>query len=312
MRRAAKRAVSTSPSRQGRIVAAYGRRVTVEADDGTLYECGTRDRNRDVACGDRVTFNSTSLDQGVIEVVAPRQSLLYRSDMNRLKVIAANVTQVVFVLAAVPTYSEDLLSRCLVAAEGAALKVVVVLNKADLGAPTEQARKELAWVTGLGYGLLALSAKASLAELQPYLHGEISVLVGQSGMGKSTILNKLVPGALARTDEFSEALDSGKHTTTSAKLYHLDEKTDLVDSPGLQEFGLFHLDDHELLQAFPELRAYHGQCRFNNCRHLQEPGCAVSEAAAEGLVSANRLSLYQRLVIMHTDWRQKLKDTGRG
>ena len=152
-----------------------------------------------MACGDRVTFNPTSLDQGVIEAVAQRKSLLYRSDMNRQKVLAANVTQVVFVLAAVPTYSKDLLSRCLVAAEGAALKVVVLLNKADLGAPTERAREELAWVTGLGYGLLTLSAKASLAELRPYLHGEITVLVGQSGMGKSTILNALVPGALART-----------------------------------------------------------------------------------------------------------------
>ncbi len=312
MSRVAKRIVAVSLPRQGRIVAAYGRRVTVEADDGALFECGTRDRNRDVACGDRVTFNSTSLDQGVIEAVAQRKTLLYRSDMNRQKVIAANVTQVVFVLAAVPTYSEDLLSRCLVAAEGAALKVVVVLNKADLGVPTEQARKDLAWVTALGYGLLTLSAKASLADLQPFLHGEISVLVGQSGMGKSTILNKLVPGAFARTDEFSEALDSGRHTTTSAKLYHLDEKTDLVDSPGLQEFGLFHLDDHELMQAFPELRAYHGECRFNNCRHLKEPGCAVIQAAADRLISTNRLGLYQRLVTQHTEWRQKLKGMGKG
>lgn len=312
MSRVAKRIVAVSPPRQGRIVAAYGRRVTVEADDGALFECGTRGRNRDVACGDRVTFNPTSLDQGVIEAVAQRKTLLYRSDMNRQKVLAANVTQVVFVLAAVPTYSEDLLSRCLVAAEGAALKVVVVLNKADLGAPTERAREELAWVTGLGYGLLTLSAKASLAELRAYLHGEVTVLVGQSGMGKSTILNTLVPGALAKTNEFSEALDSGRHTTTSAKLYHLDDTTDLVDSPGLQEFGLFHLDDHELLHAFPELRAFHGQCRFNNCRHLQEPGCAVGKAAAEGLVSTNRLGLYQRLVTQHTEWRQKLKDMGKG
>ena len=284
----------------------------MEAEDGGLFECGTRDRNRDVACGDEVTFNPTSLDQGVIEAVSPRKSLLYRSDMNRQKVIAANVTQVVFVLAAVPTYSEDLLSRCLVAAEGAGLKVVVVLNKADLGAPTEKAREELAWVTKLGYGLLTLSAKTNLAELQPYLHGEISVLVGQSGMGKSTILNKLVPGALAKTNDFSESLDSGKHTTTSAKLYHLDDNSDLVDSPGLQEFGLFHLDDHELLHAFPELRAYHGLCRFNNCRHLQEPDCAVNNAVAEGAISKNRHGLYQRLVTMHTEWRQKLKATGRG
>ena len=311
MGRIAKHVTPISPARQGRIVAAYGRRLTVEAHDGGLFECGTRDRNRDVACGDEVTFNPTSLDQGVIEAVSPRKSLLYRSDMNRQKVIAANVTQVVFVLAAVPTYSEDLLSRCLVAAEGAGLKVVVVLNKADLGAPTEKAREELAWVTKLGYGLLTLSAKTNLAELQPYLHGEISVLVGQSGMGKSTILNKLVPGALAKTNDFSESLDSGKHTTTSAKLYHLDEKTDLVDSPGLQEFGLFHLDDHALSLAFPELRAFHGECRFNNCRHLKEPGCAVGKAAANGLVSVNRLGLFQRLVMMHADWRRNLKDTGR-
>ncbi|BCB26987.1 putative ribosome biogenesis GTPase RsgA [Sulfurimicrobium lacus] len=283
-------------SLEGQIIAAYGRQFTVELPDGKHVTCVTRGKKSGAACGDRVRIALTSPDQGVIEAIQPRQSLLYRSDAFREKIIAANVTQIIIVLAAVPSFYEDLVNRCLVAAEAAKIKALIVLNKADLVAETARAMETLQPYRNLGYPLLTLCAHSDIAPLRPFLEGETSVLVGQSGMGKSSIINALFPGINLETREISKTLDSGKHTTTFAKIYHLDPDSHIIDSPGLQEFGLHHLKPEEIDHAFIEFRPYLGQCKFNNCHHRSEPGCAVLAAVEAGSIHRRRLAAFHKLV----------------
>lgn len=279
----------------GLVVAAFGKRYDVELPDGSQISCVTRGKKTDIACGDRVEIRSTSVGEGVIERFLPRSSLLYRSNAFRSKMLAANVTQIVIVLAAVPSFYEELLNRCLIAAEAAGIHPLILLNKSDLP-ETAQAMAQLQHYLTLGYELLALSATQDADPLREKLHGHTSVLVGQSGMGKSTLVNALIPDAKSRTQEISDVLDSGKHTTTSTRLYHLDADSHLIDSPGLQEFGLNHLDADALEYAFIEFRPFLGQCRFSNCRHLKEPDCAISNAVAAGIISVVRHNTYQKLL----------------
>lgn len=278
----------------GLVIAAFGKRYDVELPDGRLIGCVTRGKKSDLACGDRVEIKLTADNEGVVERLLPRSSLLYRSNDFRTKLLAANVTQVVIVLAASPSFYEELLNRCLIAAEAAGIRALIVLNKADL-AETPAALERLQQYHALGYPMLPLSAKQDVAPLRPWLQGQTSVLVGQSGMGKSTLVNALLPELDIRTQEISQVLDSGKHTTTAARLYHLDAHSHLIDSPGLQEFGLNHLGLEAMEQAFIEFRPYLGKCRFNNCRHLKEPDCAVRNAVADGKISEIRLNSYQKL-----------------
>ena len=280
----------------GRVIAAHGRQYVVELADGTRLSCFPRGKKSEIACGDRVDIQRTSDDQGVVEAIQPRTSLLYRSNEIRQKLIAANVDQIVIVVATEPGFSDELVTRALLAAESEEIVPLIVLNKCDLDDKLPAARERLATLTGLGYRILELSARDHAEDLCPHLAGKTSVLVGQSGMGKSTLVNALIPEANAATREISQALDSGKHTTTHATLYHLDADSDLIDSPGLQEFGLGHLDRQEIEYAFPEFRPYLGQCRFRDCRHHREPGCALTEALAAGLIDANRFAIYQRIV----------------
>jgi ribosome biogenesis GTPase len=205
------------------------------------------------------------------------------------------VTQIVIVLAAVPSFYEDLLNRCLIAAEAAGIRVLILLNKSDLP-ETAAALQQLQLYQSLGYAVQPLSAKQDATPLRHWLQGQTSVLVGQSGMGKSTLVNALLPDAAVRTQEISAVLDSGKHTTTAARLYHLDADSHLIDSPGLQEFGLNHLSIEEMERAFIEFRPYLGKCRFNNCRHVREPDCAVLNAVQDGKISEIRLQSYQKLL----------------
>jgi ribosome biogenesis GTPase len=280
----------------GRVVAAFGRHFLVETPDGETVSCVTPGKRGGVACGDQVHIRITAPAQGVIESVAPRSSLLFRSDPFREKIIAANVTQAIVVVAAVPALHEELLNRCLIAAEAAGLKTLIVLNKSDLEQETARALEILRLYQDLGYPLLMLSARRDASPLLPWLRGETSVLVGQSGMGKSTLVNALVPEAEARTGEVSRALNAGRHTTTHARLYQLDRDSALIDSPGMQEFGLGHLSWEEIARAFVEFRPFLGHCRFNDCKHLVEPGCAVAAAAEEGKIALRRLEIYRRLV----------------
>jgi ribosome biogenesis GTPase len=283
------------PTQSGLVIAAFGKRYDVELPDGLQISCVTRGKKSDLACGDRVEIKLTSANEGVVESTLPRASLLYRSNAFRSKFFAANVTQIVIVLAAVPSFYEDLLNRCLIAAEAAGIRVLILLNKSDLP-ETAAALQQLQLYQSLGYAVQPLSARQDATPLRHWLQGQTSVLVGQSGMGKSTLVNALLPDAAVRTQEISAVLDSGKHTTTAARLYHLDADSHLIDSPGVQEFGLNHLSVEQMEIAFVEFRLYLGKCRFNNCRHVREPDCAVLNAVKDGKISEIRLQSYQKLL----------------
>jgi len=281
---------------EGRVIAAHGRQYVVELADGYRLPCFPRGKKSDIACGDRVDIKQTSDDQGVIEAIQPRTSLLYRSNETRQKLIAANVDQLVIVVATEPAFSDELIARALVAAESEEIEVLIILNKCDLADKLPGARRRLAVFSDLGYRVLELSALEHAEDLRPYLAGQTSVLVGQSGMGKSTLVNALLPEARAATREISLALDSGKHTTTHATLYHLAADSHLIDSPGLQEFGLGHLDLHEIEIAFPEFRPYLGHCRFRDCHHNREPDCALIAAVAAEKIDKTRFDTYHRII----------------
>jgi ribosome biogenesis GTPase len=280
----------------GEVVAAYGRHYLVETESGTYLRCVPRGKQSLVACGDRVRVDHTAPGEGVIEEIRPRTALFLRAAPHRRKLIAANLTQVAIVCAGEPSLADDLVARVLVAAECQSLRALLVLNKTDLTAPTLAARSRLAPFAQAGYAVIELSAKRGVELLRPRLAGEVTALIGQSGMGKSTIINSLVPQADAATREISRFLDSGRHTTTATRLYRLDAASAIVDSPGVQEFGLAHLGPAEIEQGFPELRPLAGHCRFTDCRHRAEPGCAVRTAVDRGQIHPRRLEQLHRIL----------------
>jgi ribosome biogenesis GTPase len=283
----------------GTIIAAHGRHYLAQADAIRL-QCVTRGKKSDVAVGDIVHIKQTSPDQGVIEAIAERNTLLYRSDQYKSKLLAANVTQLFIVVATEPGFSDDLVSRSLVAAEAAGITAHIVLNKTDVEDLLPKVRERLAPYAALGYPIHEVSALArpepTRATLEPLLAGESTILIGQSGMGKSSLINLLVPDADIATREISVALDTGKHTTTFTRLYAISPDTAIIDSPGFQEFGLYHLTEGMLERAFREFEPRLGNCKFYNCRHLAEPGCAVLEAVEAGKIAPMRHDLYRQLV----------------
>ena len=284
---------------QGLVVASYGKRFDVELEDRMRVSCVTRGKKTDLACGDIVNIKLTDKREGVVESSLPRTSLLYRSNAFKSKILASNISQIVITLATQPSFYENLLNRCLVAAETANIKPLIVLNKCDLHDISE-AKTTLKSYEKLGYQVLHLAATENITGLLPHLQNHQSVLVGQSGMGKSTIINALLPNENVRTQIVSEALDSGKHTTTATHLYHLDglglnKGSILIDSPGLQEFGLHHLNNEQIELAFIEFKPFLGKCRFNNCKHSHEPDCAVTNAVQNGSISDKRLRFYREL-----------------
>lgn len=277
----------------GRVTAVHGRHYLVAGDAGGVYECVSRGRKAGLACGDRVAFSVTGPAAGAIEDTLPRRNLLYRSDHLRSKLFAANVDQVFIVTAAVPSPDIALLNRCLVACESAGVPAHIVVNKADLpetGAYLERLRG----YARLGYPLILLSALQDAAPLRDALAGT-AILIGASGVGKSTLVNALAPEAGAETQEISNALNSGRHTTTHTRLYRLVNGAELIDSPGMREFGLNHVDAASLQAAFPEFRERLGACRYYNCRHLNEPGCAILQAVESGAIDPLRWRAYRDL-----------------
>jgi len=283
----------------GTVMAAHGRHYLVEADS-VLFNCVTRGKKSDVAVGDVVEYKLTSKNQGVIEAITERKTLLYRSDQYRSKLLAANLTQLFIVVATEPGFSDDLISRALVAAEAGGIKPHLVLNKIDVLDLLPQAKRRLETYQAMGYPVHLVSAKTNpeqtLATLMPLLEGQSTILIGQSGMGKSSLINLLIPDAEIATREISAALDTGKHTTTFVRSYHLNANSIIIDSPGFQEFGLHHLTEGMLERAFPEFRPHLGHCKFYNCHHHTEPGCAVLAAVASGDITKMRHEMYEQLV----------------
>jgi len=285
---------------QGRIIAAHGRHYTVEMPDGSVRKCFPRGKKAGAAVGDHVIISPQGKDEGSIDRILERRNLLYRSDDMRVKQFAANVDQLLIVVAPEPLFSDDLTGRALVAARSADIEPIILLNKADLEASLGQARGRLDKLSKAGIRIIELSAYAPEAlrsTLLPLLKDRCSLLLGQSGMGKSTILNALVPEAGAHTQEHSQALGAGKHTTTSTRLYHLPQQTgDIIDSPGFQAFGLYHLTATDIERGFPEFADGIAHCRFYNCTHRHEPGCGVLAALERGEIAQERHDLYKRIL----------------
>ncbi len=288
---------AAAPRVQGLVVAAHRRHFSVLLADGARVDCVLKGRALALAVGDRVEVQLV-VGGGAIEAVVPRRNLVWRSDAFKEKLLAANVTQVMAVVAPDLSLDEELLNRWMIAAESADCRYVVVANKADLPA-FAALRARLAPFAALGYPVVEVAAKRDAAPVLPWLVAQHTVLVGQSGMGKSTLINALVPDASVRTTEVSAALNAGRHTTTATALYPLPAAGGdawIVDSPGMKAFGLAHLDPAALAHAFVEMRPFLGQCRFRDCRHDREPGCAVAAAVAAGTVAPHRLALLHALV----------------
>lgn len=285
---------------RGRIIAAHGRHYTVEFADGSVRKCFPRGKKAGATVGDHVVVGPQAADEGSIDQILERRNLLYRSDDMRSKQFAANVDQLLIVVAPEPVFSDDLLGRALIAARTAGIEPVIVLNKTDLQDSLPRARAKLASLAGAGVRTIEISALAEDAvrnALLPILKGKCSLLLGQSGMGKSTILNALIPDARAHTQEHSLALGTGKHTTTTTRLYHLpDGSGDLIDSPGFQAFGLYHLSPSDIERGFPEFQQGIAHCRFYNCTHRHEPGCGVLAALEQGSIPPERHELYKRIL----------------
>lgn len=287
--------------RSGLVIAAYGRHCLVETEAGERLICHPRGKKSQAVVGDRVWWQA-SADEGTIEKLQERRNLLYRRDEIRTKSFAANLDQVLVLLAAEPEFSESQLTRALIAAQAEKIPVLIVLNKSDLGALFERAWQRLEPYRAMGQTVLALSlqdgAQAGVKVLEQRLQGKTTLVLGPSGAGKSTLINQLVPAARAQTNEISRALNSGKHTTTSTTWYWVDEgkTTALIDSPGFQEFGLHHIKPTRLAQLMPDFAGRLGNCRFYNCSHLHEPGCAVRDAVGQpDGISENRYRLYGEL-----------------
>lgn len=299
----------------GLVVASHGRHVLVEAEDGRPVICHPRGKKSQTVVGDRVQW-LPSQDEGTVERVLPRRNLLYRQDEVRTKSFAANIDQVLVLIAAQPEFSESQLTRALVAAQAAHITPLIALNKSDLQAPFARAWDKLAPYRDMGYTVLPLALDArhtpasstpaptptsATNELAALLANKTTLVLGPSGSGKSTLINRFIPHAQVVTAEISQALNSGKHTTTSTRWYWLDasKRSALIDSPGFQEFGLQHIDAMHLAGLMPDLSAHMGGCRFYNCSHLHEPGCAViSEVKTGGeprKISASRYKIYSDL-----------------
>ncbi len=283
---------------RARIVAAFGRHFLARTDDDRLLPCVPRGKRSEAVCGDQVLL-APGDPPLAIDRVLPRRNALWREDQWRSKMFAANIDRVLLVTAAVPGVNHGLIGRALIAADAAGIPVTLLLNKCDLP-QAEAARAEVSLYRDLGYDVLELSVRsapdAARQTLLPLLSGQTCLLLGASGVGKSSLTNLLVPDAAAATGEISAALSAGRHTTTATRLYPipgLPGGSDLMDSPGFQSFGLHHLSVSQLQHAFPEIRARLGQCRFHNCTHRNEPGCVFT--ADPQAISPARLQLYRMI-----------------
>ncbi|CAN5252563.1 ribosome small subunit-dependent GTPase A [soil metagenome] len=297
-------ATAASTLQDGLVVASHGRHCLVETPAGQRLICHPRGKKSQAVVGDRVKWQATE-DEGTIERVVERKNLFYRQDEIRTKSFAANLDHVLILIAAEPEFSEHQLARALIAAQAERITPIIALNKSDLVVPFERAWSRLAPYRRMHHGVLPLSLTASgevdRGALLKLLEGKTTLVLGPSGAGKSTLINLLVPGASALTGEISQALNSGKHTTTSTTFYWVDaeRKTALIDSPGFQEFGLHHIEPMQLAHLMPDIAEHASDCKFYNCTHLHEPGCGVMAQVETpthpGAISPTRYRIYGEL-----------------
>jgi ribosome biogenesis GTPase len=290
----------SSADAPGRVVSGHGRRLVVETADASRILCHTRGKKSEAVVGDLVAWQASG-DEGVIDRVLPRTNLLYRQDDFKTKAFAANIDQLLVVVAAEPVFSESQLARALIAAGEARVPARIVLNKRDLPA-FAAARERLAPYATMGVEVLDMALKKdpddARARLAPLLDGRATLVLGPSGAGKSTLVNLMVADAKAQIGEISQALNTGRHTTTVTQWYWLDaaRTSALIDSPGFQEFGLHHIEAARIASLMPDIGAHASECRFYNCTHLHEPGCGVRAALERGEIAESRYRIYRQIV----------------
>lgn len=286
----------------GRVIAHYGVQLEVEALEGELvgqrFRCHRRANIEHLVTGDRVVWQPGADETGVITALLPRDTVLIRPDpYGKLKPVAANIDRILLIIAPEPVPSAELIDRYLIACEATGIRPVIVLNKADLLTPEPQNSlgELLASFRALGYETRTLSAHGDVGDLLDLVAGRTVVFVGQSGVGKSSLINVLLPDVAQKVHALSAGSKLGQHTTTTAIWFHLPGGGALIDSPGIREFGVWHMNREELLAGFVEFAPLLGTCRFRNCAHDREPGCALQTAIAEGTLQARRLASFQRL-----------------
>lgn len=296
------------PEQPGRVITRYGAQVDIENSEHTRYRCMLRRNLPSPVCGDRVVWQAGINQTGVVVAVEPRQTLLERPDAdNQIKPVAANINQILVVAAPPPALDIDLINSYLVAAEMTGIQPVLVLNKIDLlkKDSLKKLKHQLKAYEDIGYSVIYASCKTShgLDDLEKHLQGKTSILVGQSGVGKSSLIQELLPEEEIRVGALSESSGLGRHTTTATQLYHFSAGGELIDSPGVRSFRLGHVGNNQLTNGFIEFRPYLGQCKFSDCLHKVEPDCAILEAVENGSISRERYDSYQRILASQTDGR---------
>ncbi len=294
------------PEQEGLIIAHFGQSLEVEAinkaPDEENYRCFARANIDALVTGDRVVWRAGKDQTGIIETRLTRDSLLQRPDnYGQLKPVAANIDRILLVVATEPKPFANLIDRYLVAAETLEIKPAILFNKSDLINEENRTFIESLRCTyeNLGYEVLLTSAMDLAqceSELTDWLQNHTSVFVGQSGVGKSSLIRSILDDDTIRVGALSQNTRKGTHTTTTAKLFHLPGGGRLVDSPGIREFGLWHINENELLAGFIEFRPYIGYCKFRDCKHEQEPGCAIKAAFEAGEISESRMHSYQHIL----------------
>ncbi len=278
----------------GLVITRYGQRLLVEAQSGELYQCtGRRNIELSVA-GDQVIFQTTDNNEGVVTALLPRDNFLTRSQ----KLIAANIDELWLVVAIEPHYQFELIDRYLVVAENAGLPINIVVNKIELSDDYDQVKHDFSLYESAGYSVHYLSVKAqtNVAEFKAQLKHKAHIFLGQSGVGKSSLINELIPDLNLRVNEISTKSKLGKNTTTNTTLYHIPSGGDLIDSPGIREFQLDDLTDKEILSGFKEFKPFIGECKFRNCAHINEPKCAIKTAVEDGAINPKRYHSYLQLI----------------
>jgi len=284
----------------GLVIQHHGKQAIIETDEGTLVDCKVRQNLGSIVCGDIVIWKPSLEGQGVILAIKERNNVLSRPDFRkRPKPFVANIDQIIIVTAVEPELSQHLLDRYLVILKIVNLPGIIVANKIDLlsSENQKQINKQLATYENIGYKIIYTSVQneKGLDELNKTLSNKRSILVGQSGVGKSSIINHILPDLDLRTNQLTQA-SHGKHTTSSSILYHLPSGGDIVDSPGIRDFSIWHIDPKDIESGFLEFQSYLGSCRFNNCKHVNEPDCAIKQAVEENKISKERLVSYQQML----------------
>ena len=288
------------PEQTGQVMAHFGTQVLIESPDTSLMRCYMRANLGGLVTGDNVVWRAGS-ELGVVVARLERQSELQRPNVyGELKSVAANIDYMVIVVAPEPHAHRNLIDRYLVAAEISGIEPVLCLNKIDL--LTDENREHFETLVkdyqAIGYRFIRTSAisEGGLEELKALLKDRISVFVGQSGVGKSQAVSTLLPDEDIKVGGLRTQSKTGKHTTTTATLFHFPSGGDLIDSPGIREFGLWHMEEHEILEGFKEFQPFAGHCKFRDCKHQAEPGCAMKQALDDGKISAGRFASFQQIV----------------